>query len=162
MPEKFKKKKPKQKEPASTALVFVDTHNPEKREPDIIGRPTRYTGLDAPEVVKIIEAIKADFTVDEIASWAGISPQTLYNWREKHPELEEEIQVAKQFLFMKAKKTVAKAIENEDEKMSVWLLETRQRNIYSKRSETATTSFEPLTKEEEDQVDNALKNAGLK
>jgi transposase-like protein len=160
MPEKFKRKKPK--EQTSTALVFVDLHNPEKREPDIIGRPTRYTGLDAPEVVKILEAIKDDLTVDEIASHAGISPQTLYNWREKHPELEEAIQVAKQYLFIKAKKIVAKKINDGDEKMAVWILENRQRNIYSKRSEVAASKFEPLTPEEEDQIDSALKKAGLK
>lgn len=139
-----------------------DKHNPNDRDPDILGRPTKYTGLSCPIVQMLLKCLSKDYTVEEASAKAGIAKQTFYNWIKEHAEFAEAVQIAYQIPFTKAKDNVVAKVEDGDIDTSIWLLEHRQRDRYAKRSENLTNTYEPLTDEENQQLNKALKNAGLR
>lgn len=60
-----------------------------KNDVDLGGRPTVVT----PEVVRKLEqAFAIDATVTEACSYAGISRDTFYRWREQNPELSDKLE----------------------------------------------------------------------
>lgn len=140
----------------------VDFHDPKYRKPDPVGRPTLYTGLGCPKVKELLRCIGNDYTIEEACSRAGIYKQTFYNWIKKHMEFAVAVERAKSELHLYAKDNIARDIrDNKDTKLSVWLMETRQRDRYSKRTETLQSFVEPLTDEEEAEIEEALKNADV-
>lgn len=76
-----------------------------------------------------------DFTDEESCHYAGINKSTYYVWRKESDEFCEVIDIAKTWLFRKAKQNLVDAVESGDPDNSKWLLSRRQKDIYSERQE---------------------------
>ena len=103
---------------------------PEKIEKRKVGRPIAVT----PEVrTKIEEVAALDGTVEEMASYAGIGRQTLYDYIKENPVFSDRIQALRERPVLKARNTVMKAIEEPQH--AEWYLERKKRNEFSPRVE---------------------------
>jgi hypothetical protein len=130
----------------------------EEKQRDSAGRPTKY----CEEIVKkLIECLEKDYTISEACDQAGISRPTYYKWLEEIPVFSYKMDKAQGSLFAKAKDNVAGAVRAGDIDRSEWLLSRRQRDRYATKTENAIGAVEPLTPEEDAEVEEALKNAGL-
>lgn len=84
------------------------------------GRPPKMT----PEVIgKLESAFKIGATDREACYYAGINPDTLYEYQKKHPEFTEQKEVWKRNPILKAKKTIYDNLK--DPNVAKWLLERR-------------------------------------
>jgi len=73
------------------------------------GRPTVMT----PEVIRKIEEVAAlDGTVEEMAMYAGINPDTIYDHLKKNLKFSDRIKSLRQRPILKARQTVVKGIEH--------------------------------------------------
>lgn len=129
-----------------------------KQTYDGAGRPTIKTD---DIVLKLEEALKSDFTISEACNYAGISRPSYYKWLQEDEVFSYRMEKAQQYLAFKAKKTVAKGVEKEDMDSSKWWLTRRQRDRYATKVENELSKPEPLTADEEEEIDESLKNAGL-
>lgn len=96
------------------------------------GRPRVITPL---VLQKLREAYLLDATDEEASEYAGINAGTLYNYQREHPGFIEKKQGWKSSVTFKAKKKVAEAVET-DADLALRLLERRQKEHYSTRTET--------------------------
>jgi len=126
-----------------------------------MARPSKYKGISGLIVRKLVEAFKNDFTVQEACSYAGISKDTFYRWKKENEEFSDEMERSKMFIATQAKKVIAKSIMEGSIKTSKWFLERRDER-YSTRQKLTFSQPEPLTQQEEEELKNALKMAGLK
>ena len=79
---------------------------------DWVGRPESIT----PEVVnKLKEILKNDWTVEEACLYAGISKVTYYAKLKRDEKFLNEMNQAKLYPYIKAKKTLIKSMESENE-----------------------------------------------
>ncbi len=74
------------------------------------GRPTVFT----PDVLqKLEDAFAYCYTDEEACLYAGISPSSLYNYQEQHPEFVERKQLLRKTPNLKAKKTLVEHVGTE-------------------------------------------------
>lgn len=105
------------------------------------GRKTQASKGGRPRVItpwvlqKLREAYLLDATDEEAAEYAGISAGTLYNYQREKPEFIEQKGGWKSSVTFKAKISVAAAVENDPD-LALRLLERRQKEHYSTRTET--------------------------
>lgn len=82
------------------------------KKKDLWGRPTKKT----PEVVKkLCDAFKIDATVEEACWYAGISKVIFYKWYKEDEKFFNEIQAAKTFPFIVARKKLMRSIDSDNE-----------------------------------------------
>lgn len=82
------------------------------KKKDLWGRPTKKT----PEVVKkLCDAFKIDATVEEACWYAGISKVIFYKWYKEDEEFFNEIESAKTFAFIVARKKLMQSMDSENE-----------------------------------------------
>lgn len=91
--------------------------------------------LTTEKLRRLEDAYKYDFTDSEACAFAGIGISTLEKYKRASLELDTWVSTAKEFLFSQAKINIAKAVEDEDLDTSKWLLERRQKKLYSPRQE---------------------------
>lgn len=158
-PNKVVKKQPLLKKPPVKAKKEEEKKEPEvKQEYDTCGRPTIYDE----KIVRLLEDyLKKDYTIGEACNKAGIGRQTYYDWREKYPAFAYKMDVAQDRLLTKAKDNVVGAVESGDVEVSQWLLTRRQRDRYATKVENELSTPEPLTPEEEAEIEEALNNADI-
>lgn len=95
------------------------------------GRPTVMT---EEVVAKLVEGFKADFTIDEACRYAGIDQSTYFRRRQVDEAFCKEMDSAKDYVLIKAKKNIQTAVDEGDTDLSVKLLKMRQNKIYSERN----------------------------
>lgn len=89
------------------------------------GRPTVMT----PEVLKKLEdAYLCDATHLQAAIYAGITEQTLHNYKRDHPKFFERIEQLRGMVSFKAKLNIKKSIDSGDKIDSKWHLERREKD----------------------------------
>lgn len=115
-----------------------------------VGRPTAMTK----EVIgKLEQAFAYGASDKEACFYAGINPDTLYEYQKKHPEFTERKEALKEQPILAARQKVVQEIKN-DVKNAQWYLERKRKDEFSNRSEVeAIHSIDP--------VDVILKKFGL-
>jgi hypothetical protein len=89
-----------------------------RKSPSVGGRPTKYT----PETVKmLLEGAKAGSTNKAACRAAGISEDTLANWKNEHPELLEKIEAAREAGRVKALREIQAAGAKDWRAHEAWL-----------------------------------------
>jgi hypothetical protein len=97
-----------------------------------VGRPTVFTE----EVVrKLEEAFSMDCTDEEACAYAGIGERTYYDHKAADEAFSQRVERAKQFCFVLAKKTVLKAMQDDDGALAMKWLKNRQRDRYHEKVE---------------------------
>lgn len=87
-----------------------------------------------------------DFWVKDTCIYAGIPESTYYLRRSTDKKLLEEIEAAERYLFLAAKRTLARgAMENPQ--MAAQRLKMREKKVYSERTEITGEDGEPITME---------------
>ena len=105
------------------------------------GRPTKMT----PDVIaKLIEGFKHDFTDTECCLYAGIDQATYYRYKKKNKGFAREIEAAKTFPFLLAKRNIIKAMHKESSDDSWKFLSKRQKELYSDRIENTGANGKDL------------------
>ena len=118
-------------------------------------RPTK---LNESVVQKLVEWFKMDFTTEECCSYAWISKMTFYDRYKKFPDFSYEIDSAKNYLFIYAKKKLAQWIQKGWFDEALRFLERRQRNIYTTKKEVETfIQDDTISPEEKEQIQQLLK-----
>lgn len=114
------------------------------------GRPTVMTE----DVLKKLEfAFLKGMTDEEASLYANITPQTLYNYCNAHPEYFERKELLKKMPKVKAKINIVEGIEAGDPELSKWYLERKAKDEFSTRQDVGITGeinnpFAGLTTEE--------------
>ena len=126
---------------------------------DNYGRPTVMT-----EAVlhKLEEAFSLGCSDKEACVYANIAPSTLYLYQEKNPEFSERKQLLKEKIVLLARQTVAKAIQNGDEKSAQWLLERKKRKEFAVRTQMElkqVEAFDDMTDEQLAEIVNGASEA---
>lgn len=98
-----------------------------------VGRPTVMT---EETLQKLRDAFSIGATDIEACFCAEISPGTLYNYQEEHPEYLATKIALKEMVKYQARKNVANKIKGEDIDTSKWYLERKAREEFSTRQET--------------------------
>lgn len=85
-------------------------------------------------VNKLIEAFKIDATVEQACAYADISRETYYKWIKADKDFSDEIDKAKEFLFLLAKKRLTRELHDPkwDYKAAVEILKRRDRTYKDK------------------------------
>lgn len=110
-----------------------------------------------PEVIaKIIEGHRMDFWTQDTCVYAGISDTTYYRRVEDDEKLRGEIEAAKRFAFLIAKRTVIKGIKDNPQ-LALQRLKLREKNVYSERTELTgaeggAITYEALEKMSDDEL----------
>lgn len=95
-----------------------------------VGRPAVVT----PEVLQKLEEVFALGGSDKEASfYAGISPATLYNYQNEHPEFVERKEALKEKPILKARQALVKGLDDPDRALR--FLERRKRDEFAVRTE---------------------------
>ena len=87
-----------------------------------------------------------DFGITDTCVYAGISQRTYYYWIEEDEKLLQEIEAAKRFAFLIAKRTVIKGIKDNPQMALQWL-KLREKDVYSERTEHTGAGGKPITYE---------------
>ena len=96
-----------------------------------LGRPTEKT----PEAMsKIYEAAALGCTVEEMALASGVHRATLHNWMKEDEELRDRIDELKQTPYLKARRTIDKAI-GENPQYAFEYMKRKKKDEFSERSE---------------------------
>lgn len=104
-----------------------------------MARPTVRT----PEVDRKIEECAAlGASIEEIAFYAGIHRDTLYDWMKKDAELSDRIKELQERPILLARQTVIKAIDNPE--YATWYLERKRKKEFSARQELTGEDGSPL------------------
>lgn len=88
----------------------------------------RPTVMTEPVIAALRQAYLVGATNEEAAHYAGISPNTIYNYIESHPEFLVQIDAWKSEPILKAKQTIIKNMH--DTKVSQWYLERKAKREY--------------------------------
>ena len=101
-----------------------------------VGRPTSMTN----EVIGKLEyGFSCGLSDREACLFAGINPDTLYEYCKKHPKFSERKELLKEQVKMQAKMNLANSIKSGDEKASEWYLERKAKEEFSTKTEIAGT-----------------------
>lgn len=95
-----------------------------------MARPSVFT---AKVLQKLEEAFCDGATDTEACFVATISPSSLYNYQQAHPEFLERKEGLKNMLKYRAKANVAKSIKAGDVKMSQWYLERKAKDEFGQK-----------------------------
>lgn len=126
---------------------------PPKGRKSNAGRPTVMT----PETIQKLEnGFSMGLSDREACLYAGIVPQTLFNYGATHPEFMERRELLKENVRMRAKMNIHAEVAAGDARTSQWYLERRDPE-YANKSETKTVT---LTAAEADLSEEALKRLG--
>lgn len=110
------------------------------------GKITKYT----PETVTmLLAAFSNAFTVEQACIYAGISKVTFYAWLDKHPDLGERVERAKNQVGFKAKQNVVGAVNKGDIQTSKWWLEKKHSDEFGgKDAPTVNINFNAYAQEQ--------------
>lgn len=116
------------------------------------GRPSVMTKT---VIHKLEEAFAFDSSDQQACFYAGISTSTLYNYQSKNPEFLERKALFKTSMGFKAKQVISKALDNNDPKVAMWLLERKEPETYSSKYINKNDKYEHgkvifVTKEDEE------------
>ncbi len=81
---------------------------------------------------KLEEAFAYDTSIEEACFYAGINPDTYYNYVKKQPKFAERIKALRNRPILLARQTVVKDIER-DVNTAKWYLEHKRRQEFSLR-----------------------------
>ena len=95
---------------------------------------------------KVIEWFRMDFGVMDTCVYAGIEYKTLQARINEDKKLFQEIEAAKRFAFLIAKRTVIKGIKDNPQMALQWL-KLREKDVYSERTEHTGAGGKPITYE---------------
>ena len=79
-----------------------------------------------------------DCTMEEIAFYANISKQTLYNWMESDKKFKERLDELRTNPVLKARRTIVDKLDNAEH--AKWYLERKRKTEFSQKIETDITS----------------------
>lgn len=97
-----------------------------------VGRPTVMT----PETIqKLEDGFLKGLSDRESSLYAGIVPQTLYNYCKDNPEFLERKEELKENVKMRAKLNIQEAIDAKDKQLSQWYLERRDADFKPKQEQ---------------------------
>ena len=92
---------------------------------------------------KVVSDLKAglqrDFTIEQACHYARINVDTYYEWLKLSDEFAEEMAIAKTDFLRRAKKVLVDAIERGDGELALKVLERREKESYSTKTETEIT-----------------------
>lgn len=97
-----------------------------------------------PEVISKLEEgfLRYSLTDREACLYAGISPQTLYEYCKNNPEFSERKELLKEQVKIKAKQNLTQEIGEGDKSLSQWWLERRAKDEFAQKTEVqAAGSF---------------------
>src|SRR4051812_14349545 len=97
-----------------------------------IGRPSILT---QDVIRKLEEAFCMDATDGEACAFAGISEASYYHHRKENEDFSDQMDRAKQFPFMLAKKGLLQALKEGDGNLLLKWLKNRQRDRYHEKVE---------------------------
>ncbi len=101
-------------------------------------KPGRKT-LKTEEVVRKIEEVAAlDGSVEEMAYYAGIHPDTIYGWMEKDKTFSDKIKALRERPVLKARQTIIKALDTPQS--AQWYLERKKKAEFSEKVEIEQTT----------------------
>lgn len=95
-----------------------------------MGRPTKYT---TETVKQIIDAIRVGATYELAAAYAGISYETLNEWRKKYPKFSEDIKQAEGQGAIGWLAKIEKAANEGTWQAAAWKLERRYPAQYGRQ-----------------------------
>lgn len=97
---------------------------------------------------RIMAFFKMGLNDEEVCEQVGITPTTLYNHQNRHPDFLEKKRLAKTNLVARARRELFSGLQSEDEKIRVdtakWVLERRCKNEFSTRQEITGEDGESL------------------
>lgn len=94
-----------------------------------MGRPVK---IDDTVLQKLEVAFCHGMTDHEACLFAGISPQTLYNYQKKHSDFIDRKETLKKAVTMRARLNISDAISDGDVDVSKWYLERKCRDEFGK------------------------------
>lgn len=124
------------------------------------GRPTKMT----PEIIRILEeAFIVGANDVEACFQAGITKTTLYEYCKDHPDFSDRKEALKEMPKYRAKKNIAKALDDGDKYYSAWYLDRKAKDEFSTRSEITGKDGEPIAYKDAktmtpEEIDEYLKN----
>ena len=126
---------------------------------DKYGRPTVVTES---VLQKLEEAFSIGCSDREACVYANISERTLYYYQDSNPDFLQRKQLLKEKVVLLARQTVAKAIQNGDEKSAQWLLERKKRKEFAVRTQMElkqVEAFDDMTDEQLAEIVNGASEA---
>lgn len=105
------------------------------------GRPTSMT---QDVLNKLENAFSLGCSDEEACFYAEISPATLYNYQNSHPEFLERKNLLKERLVLMSRQVVADALAKDDRDMAKWYLEKKKKAEFSSRIENTGANGEPM------------------
>ncbi len=93
-------------------------------------KPGRKTVMTKSVLGKLEEAFSWDCNDREAALYAGINPDTLYEYQKKNPEFSERKALLKNKHILAARSTIVKSLKT-DVKIAMWYLERKRRDEFS-------------------------------
>lgn len=106
-----------------------------------VGRPTKMI----PETLKKLEdSFCLGHSDDEACLIAQISPPTLYDYCEKHPDFLTKKELLKNMPSIKARRNIIEALNAKDVDVSQWYLERKNKEEFSQRSELTGKEGQPI------------------
>lgn len=94
-------------------------------------------------VKKLTEAFLIDATIKQACFLSGISHQSYFNWKARHPKLFEQLEEFKEDTKVKAKATLKRGI-TKDPKLALDYLSRVERDSYSTRQELTGKDGGPM------------------
>lgn len=95
-----------------------------------VGRKTKYT----PErVEKILQAIRLGATYKIACAYAGINPDTFYEWLKRHPEFADAVKQAEGVGAIGWLEKIERAANDGEWTAAAWKLERRYPDDYGRR-----------------------------
>lgn len=107
-----------------------------------VGRPSVITDET---LGKLRDAFSYTATDEEACIYAGIHPDTLYEYCKNFPEFSEEKERLKNMPNFTAKKVIIAKIQEGDEKQANWWLERKAKQEFSTRQEVTGKDGENIT-----------------
>jgi len=108
-----------------------------------VGRPSKMTD----EVIRKIEEVAAlDGSVEEMAYYAGVHPDTIYAWLKENKVFSDRIKALRERPILKARQTIVKSLENAV--TAQWYLERKKKREFAQRQEITGADGEKLFDEE--------------
>jgi hypothetical protein len=135
--------------------MFCSVECSAKQKKEGSGRPAIFDLsqplIEDPKFKKLLEAFKMDCTVEEACTYADIKKGTFYDYISKNPEFSEEIESARQWPVLLARKTILNAIMKGSREASQFYLERKRRNEFATKEIIETP--QPISKSENGEID---------
>lgn len=100
------------------------------------GRPT----LRTPETIRKIEEVAAlDGSVEEMAYYAGVHPDSIYAWMKDDKDFSDRIKALRERPILKARQTVVKSLDVPQS--AQWYIERKKKLEFSTRTESTNINL---------------------